>query len=98
MLFMNKHEFSSLVLTVLAVLYEKDAENYGENVLTKQARCQKNLETRRKISSCVGGSREGSNWRWVRAPCQRFSIASQRLRGGKPPIPRPKTASLVGPK
>ncbi len=46
--------------TVLAALYEKYAEKYGEeDELLKQARCQKNLEKRRKIS-CVGGSKEGA--------------------------------------
>jgi hypothetical protein len=66
------------VLAVIASLYEKDAENYGEKpVFIKQARCQKHLEIRRKIS-CVGGFREGSNWRWVTAPCPAFfdSIAA----------------------
>jgi hypothetical protein len=35
--------------TVLAALYEKDAEKYGEeDEIVKQTRCQKNLEKRRK--------------------------------------------------
>jgi hypothetical protein len=43
----------------------------------KQARCKKNLEKRRKIS-CVGGSKEGAKWHWVRAPLSAFfdSIAA----------------------
>ncbi len=80
-----------MVLTVLAALYEKDAENYGEeDVLIKQARCKKNLETTRKIS-CVGGKMalgESS------LPCVFDSISAfERW----PPTP-PKTASLAGPK
>jgi hypothetical protein len=44
----------------LAALYEKDAEKYGEeDELLKKARCQKKLEKRR-IISCVGGSKEGA--------------------------------------
>jgi hypothetical protein len=38
--------------TVFPAFYEKDAEKYGEeDASVKQARCQKNLEKRRKISS-----------------------------------------------
>ncbi len=37
--------------TVLAALYQKDAENYGEeDALIKQARNQKNFEKRMKLS------------------------------------------------
>jgi hypothetical protein len=49
LLFLVLHDKSGQ--TVLAALYEKDAEKYGEeDALIKQARCQKNLEKRRKIS------------------------------------------------
>ncbi len=56
----------------VAALCEKDADNYGEeDLLIEQARCQKNLEKRRKLS-CDEGSREGAKWRWVRAPLPAF--------------------------
>jgi hypothetical protein len=59
LLFFVQHE--EIDQTVLAALYEKDAQNYGEeDALIKQARYQKNLEKRKKIS-CIGGPKKGQN-------------------------------------
>jgi hypothetical protein len=46
--------------TVIDALYEKDAENYEEDALIKQARCDKKLEKRRKMP-CLEGLEKGQN-------------------------------------
>jgi hypothetical protein len=77
-------------ILIIAALYEKDAENYGEeDVLIKHAICEKNLETRRKLS-CVRGTREGAKWRWLRAPHPAFFYSILHLGGG--PLPPPHSA------
>ncbi len=59
LLFLVLHDKSGQ--TVLAALYEKDAEK-EEDALIKQARCQKNLEKRRKIIALERlGGRPGPN-------------------------------------
>ncbi len=61
--------------TIMAALYEKDAENYGEEgALIIWTRCQKNLEKRRKMS-CNEGSKEEAKWNWEKTPSPVFKGA-----------------------
>jgi hypothetical protein len=60
----------------MAALYEKVAENYGEeDALIIWIRCQKNLEKRREMS-CNEVSKEGAKWSWEKTPRPVFKIAS----------------------